>query len=194
MIPITLPGKPDRPLLLSFWLALCVSAWSAATAVLLLVTGRSFWFTGAVLLLSTAMSGYFILPHVLRLYSDWNRAARKAATIAERTTLTVCYHLLVRVQGRSSGTAITVRPASAAASGWVAHPSLFRDSAGLSSSAEGKAKGGSWSGCGWKAELLRRDSATGKPWTIVLIPYLLLLRCFAPRTEQAVSGSNYTLY
>ncbi len=195
MIPLTLPTRPDRPLLTSFWLALCTFTLAALVLVVLLTGQTVLGILGGSVLLVAAVAGFLRGDVVAKIYVLWNRAARKVGRFAEAATLRVCYQMVLAPVGRVAGSRMPLRAPTQTASGWVAHGTDGRPSDGQGVGGTAAASSLASSRGGWVSQLAGRAVGSGRPWMLVLIPYVALLRSYAPsKTDGSVLGHNYTLY
>jgi hypothetical protein len=184
---VRLPVKPRRALLRSF----CLAGSSTALMVLLLLLGFSHQFVmagAAVVLL--AVIGIISPTTMIIPYRGWNKCAEYYARVARHYFSVLCFHLIVRLVGRTALTAQFIWP-NHSASFWVPRSTLGSDC--YSSQHEGPDTA---SACAsWIITFLLWARGTSNLWAICLLPFLVLLGSVTPEEEKGSRSSDiYTLF
>ena len=185
---IALPSRPDRDLLMGFWLALCLGIAAAAAAMGALAGLPHPLAIGAAAALIGGGLGMLRPGIVSPLYALWNRAARAYARRARRAILAVYYYMAFAA-GRLAGSSVRLRGPGDGASGWVPRRSLAPEEYPGQAPAAG-ASGEGW----WPVVLVRWSVRSGRPWVIALLPLFVLLRALEAKETEAVHSNIYTLY
>ena len=186
MMTTTLPRKPDRLLLMSFWLT-CSLGGGSLVAGGAWVGGSTRWFeVGAIATASLTVLGIAWPALISFAYRAWNRLARDYSRMARSPTIWICYHTLFVIAGRAGSTLELERPLGRSL--WVRKQTL-PDSAYTSQDrvAARATGGGLWSFVSWATR-------PAHLWAVCLIPYLFVLQTLTPQEEVDAPTDIYTLY
>jgi hypothetical protein len=184
---VTLPVRPRRAWLQSFWLGLCLAGGAAGAA---LAAWREVpWGPGAIAVATAlAAAAGLVAPDRVRLaYRAWNRAARAYARLARLAVLAVGYHVVVAAVGRLGSTVVLQHePASL----WVPRtPPPAESYASQDEGAAGRTAQRPWLvGLGWWSV------RSGNGWVVALLPFLLLVSLLGAEDAEAQPADIYTLF
>jgi hypothetical protein len=186
---ITLPSRPGRIWLVSFWLVISGGTGGLVGVVLALVCTPA-WF-GLGLLLAGVMAGFGLRwPQIVpKLYQKWNALAYYVAHAACLVLQGLCFYLLFTVVGRMGARLSLDRP-DATASLWVPRQTLTPAVSMHPYETHGRES----TRKSWIVTYIVWALRSGNDWACCLLPFLLLLRAFEPRPTDSFPTSIYTLY
>lgn len=176
---ITLP-PPRRAHLIGFWLVITTIGWLGVTALLLAGgLARLVPIATAAALVLAALG--VVRPRATRhVYRAWNIAARAYAAVARAIILRGCFHLVFGAIGLAGSRLDTGREARE--SMWIERPALAEIGP------DGPA------GHGWILGFVRWAGRSSNVWAVCLVPFLVLIRVFAPDGGGEPPASMYTLF
>jgi hypothetical protein len=183
---IILPSLPDREALLGFRVSLALLGGAGAGVVAFLsplgTPGRFAVAGGAALLL-------FLITRqkeraTVSLYLLWDRATKAYAERARGAITMIWYWSVFAAVARTGQGSLRVNESDWRARGTLS-PEAYTDPGGAPTDREGT---------GGARDLARWAVRTGRPWTLVLVPLLALLRALETRGRTKPVADIYTLY
>ena len=187
MSRITLPRRPSHDDLTAFGFAMAVTA-GIAVAVLALSAGIGLAGSFAVALVTLlVISGWGVLwPTAFTMtYRKWNGLARRFASVAQRFTMAVTFHLVFTIVSLVG--ARFARSDRAGRTGWSP-----KTTAGLKSQIGYVPPGGEADD--WTGQLRRWSRGQPSRWSLFLLPFLGLLDLLEGQTAVKTAEDIYTLY
>jgi hypothetical protein len=184
------PYHSRRAWLRSFWLVVSVAA-GLGCGVLLAVGGHAHALgAGVAIGVALAVPG-LIWPHATAMaFRAWNKLARLFANAARLYVTRVCLYTIFPVVGLFGSTMTMDRPASLD-TGWARR--RFPRTAAYGSTADLDAP--TPSNSGWLRDYASWASRSGRPWTLGLVPFLILLSVFEEEAPAIPPDHDiYTLY
>ena len=185
----TLPFRPRRHWLLSFWLVVSVLAGvTMGTLGWLLLSPR--WTVGAIMLAAGSMTFGMLRPEIMAGgYGVWNEASHFVARGVRLALVTICY-FVVLVPLHLSGTTLELGRPNRGQSLWVTRRQPTRTAYFKVFEA---ANGGSPRRA-WIASYVSWACETGNVWAVFLLPFLVLLSILdVPDAPRSVPADIYTV-
>lgn len=187
---ISLPTPRSRATVRGFWLVSSLAVGIGTGLVMAVAEASAPAWTAALVAAAVAAPG-MLWPHLVSLpYRAWNRLARYYADAASAYVTAVCFATVVLAAGRAARSPHFSSPPRD--STWVTRGTQPAGSYGSQDHGPLSARGG------WMATLARWAPTSGNGWTLLLLPFLLLLRVLDKDPDQAgqaaVPSDIYTLY
>lgn len=187
MIRSTLPRRPEREDLLGFWVGMslvCGTLLGLAPVLLGLAGGWVGAGVGAAAFGVLLAVGHRRERAVDRAYGGWDRAARAYTRRARGAVVAIWYWTVIALVARTGlrGLALEESP-------WSPRGTLPPDGYDDQGDGSGPASGGRTSRgvVGWAM-------GSGRGWTVVLVPFLAILRALEFEGRRTVASDIYTLY
>ena len=186
---ILFPFKPDRPMLLCFWLSLNI-----AVGLLIGIVSAYFISSWWSLLGLIWISGIFLigmaLPKlILNIYEMWNNAAGLFIRLSRFCLMAVCFYIVLVFTGRNDSLMNLRRPAAKKSmwSPWMVPETAIYSRQKDSASARLYQKN-------WISTFIAWAKTPRHLWAFSLLPFLILLRGLQTEQRSDFPTSIYTLY
>lgn len=185
---IILPPNPDRGQRCGFVVATSLLGGLTAGVAGFIVFRWAGLLAGSSLGALATVIGLSISPRkVVWAYELWNRAASRYARVARSWIAWLCFNIVFFAVGRAGASLQLGRPAGKG-SLWVARGTLD-PRAYTSEFMERAPRRRTWI-AGFTSWAIR----TRRPWTLALLPFLLVLQALDPQEDLHLPGGLYTLY
>jgi hypothetical protein len=187
---ITLPSRPRRAWLVSFWLAISVCSGLLIGLLSALLIAPRWVGLGGILMLVLACTGLLRRRVIRRAYAVWNRLALSFGRAAQLVLMGICFYIIFVAVGRT-GSALRLAHPSPTASLWVPRgtlaPSAYVSQYG--------ARDGASLQQGWIATFLSWAVRSGNWWALSLLPFFILLSALQIDEKKGTFPANiYTLF
>jgi hypothetical protein len=126
----------------------------------------------------------------IQLYRGWNQVSTRVASFVRWWVSSITFHLIVRVVGRSAGTAV-LKDLEAGQSFWRNRSTLTTASFSGQYNRPYRRDGQTEN---WVIDYIRWCFASRNGWLAFLIPFLLVLRAVSVERTAQVPENVYTLY
>jgi hypothetical protein len=186
---ITLPSRPGRIWLVSFWLVISTVTGGLLGTLLSVLYAPGWFALGLALALAMGFSGLQWPKIVAIPYHAWNRLAHYFARAACLLLQGICFYIIFTAIGRA-GARLKLDCSDSNESLWVSRHTLTP--ALYTSQYDAKATGLTRNG--WIAVYFFWAIRSGNSWACCLLPFMILLWAFAPTSQDTFPTSIYTLY
>jgi len=184
---ITLEKHPSHDDLTAFAFAMGVISGLAAGVLAVAAGAGIVGFSATLLLTVVLVAGWGVgRPMGFSLaYRIWNSGARRYATVAQRFTMAVTFHLVFTTVSLVG--ARFARTRTGGESGWTAKtaPALKSQTGYVASNGEAEE---------WTGRLRRWSRGQPSRWSLFLLPFLSLLDSLEGQTAVKTAEDIYTLY
>ena len=188
MLSSTMPSRPDRVWLVSFWLSFSLGCGLLVASAARLAESDGWMLFGVIALLALLVPGVVWPRLVWSPYAIWNRLAREYSRAASLILTAICFYI-VFVAVRLAGSALRLKGPQPGESLWTPRGTL--PSTAYRSQDESP-RGGAPKG--WLRVIFSWSARPGHRWVVGLIPFLVLLRALDYDERAGVPSDIYTLY
>ena len=188
MFSSTMPSRPDRVWLVSFWLSFSLSCGLLVASAARVAESDGWMLFGVIVVLALLLPGV-VWPRLVRLpYAIWNRLAREYSRAASLILTAICFYTVFAAV-RLAGSALRLKSPQPGESLWAPRGTL--PSTAYRSEDEYPRSGAPR---GWLRAILSWSARPGHQWVVGLIPFLVLLRALDHEERAGVPSDIYTLY